>query len=155
MKRIYIDMDQTLCNFKKAAEEEAVRATILSERDHPQSKIGFFLFLEPIEGAIESVRALEKQYDVWILSRPSFHNVHCYTEKALWIQRHLGFEMQKKLILCGNKSLVKGDYLIDDSKRDGQTEFEGKHMWFGSKEYPDWKSVIDELIPQSDAKGNI
>lgn len=33
-------------------------------------------------GAIESFKKLQEKYDVWILTRLSFRNVNCYTEKA-------------------------------------------------------------------------
>jgi 5'(3')-deoxyribonucleotidase len=57
----------------------------------------------------------------------------------------LGFEAQKKTILCGDKSLVKGHYLIDDHHKDGQTEFEGKWIQIGNEKYQDWKSVVEEI----------
>lgn len=47
-------------------------------------------------------------------------NLHSYTEKAQWIQKYFGTEGLKRLILFGNKSLVKGDYLIDDTQVDEQ-----------------------------------
>jgi 5'(3')-deoxyribonucleotidase len=54
--------------------------------------------------------------------------------------------MLEKLILCPDKSLVKGDYLIDDDIKHGQLTFEGEHIRFGSSNFPDWKSVIKYLL---------
>lgn len=137
--RIYIDMDRTLVDYDKGF--DARRA----EQEFPQSKEGFWYNLEPLPGAIESFNYLFEKYDVWILTRPSFHNLNCYTEKAKWVRDNFGFEAQKKTILCGDKSLVKGDFLIDDHHKDGQPEFEGKWIQIGNEKFPDWKSVVEEI----------
>ena len=55
-------------------------------------------------------------------------------------------EMLNQMILCPDKSLVKGDYLIDDDNRHGQTEFEGEHIHFGTEQFPDWDSVCEYLV---------
>lgn len=137
--RIYIDMDRTLVDYDKGF------AKWRGEMEFPQSKQGFWYNLEPLPGAIESFKFLESKYDVWILTRPSFHNLNCYNEKAQWVRDNLGFDAQVKTILCGNKSLVKGEFLIDDHNKDGQPEFEGVWIQIGNKEYPDWPSVISKI----------
>jgi len=138
MKRLYIDMDGVLCDFKKAYDYQL---QINPTQPYPQSQYGFFIDLEPISGALDSVKRLQEYFDVWILTRPSVHNLSCYTEKAQWIRKYLGFDMQVKLIICTDKSLLKGHYLVDDQVEHGQTGFEGKHLHFGTKEFPDWKSI--------------
>lgn len=142
-KKVYVDMDQVLCNFIKAAIESIIETP---EQKYPQSRWGFFLSLEEIEDSIYSFRRLQEKYDVWILTRPSFKNINCYSEKAQWVLDHLGIEELKKTIMCGDKSLVKGDYLIDDNGEHGQDVFEGEWIYFGSSKFPDWKSVIDYLM---------
>lgn len=138
LKRLFIDMDGVLCDYLGAFQKE-----LKSNRHQkfPQSRWGFFLNLEPMPGAIEAVNLLQQNYDVWILSRPSVQNISCYSEKAYWVKNHLGFEMQEKLILCTNKSLLKGDYLIDDTTDHGQLDFEGKLLHYGSEQFPDWSKV--------------
>jgi 5'(3')-deoxyribonucleotidase len=142
-KRVYVDMDGVLCNFYKAAKQAL---TENPNQKYPQSQWGFFLKLEEIPGAIEGFRKLEEKYDLWILTRPSFRNVNCYTEKAQWIWDHLGFDVVEKTIMCGDKSLLKGDYLIDDMDGAGQSSFEGEWIHFRSERFPDWKAVMDYLI---------
>lgn len=145
-KIIYVDMDGTICDFRKGVMDNILAPANANEEKFPQSKLGFFILLEPIEGAIEAVNELQKKYDVCIATRPSFPNVSCYTEKAIWVRKHLGYEMQKKLYLAPNKARLIGDYLIDDTKKDGQSKFVGKLMLFGSKKYPNWKAILKELL---------
>lgn len=143
MKRVYVDMDGVLCNFYKAAKQAL---TDNPSQKYPQSQWGFFLKLEEIEGAIEGFRKLQEKYDVWILTRPSFRNVNCYTEKAQWVWDHLGLDVLEKTIMSPDKSLLKGDYLIDDQGNAGQENFEGEWIHFKTEKFPDWKSVVDYLM---------
>ena len=76
-KKIYVDMDGVLCDFFKASVQAKFDNPL---QRYPQAQWGFFLKLEEIPDAIESFRILEEKYDVWILTRPSFENVNCYTE---------------------------------------------------------------------------
>ena len=140
-KILYVDMDGVMCDFFGPFKK--MRS---GEIPYPQSKHGFFLGLEPLPDAIESYKKLEEFYDVYILTRASIYNTNCYTEKAEWVKKHLGFDTLNKLILCPDKSLVKGDYLIDDMNTDHQSEFEGEWIHFGSEKFPDWKSVLSYLI---------
>lgn len=136
-ERVYVDMDFVLCNYGKAYKEKW-----REDMQFPQSQYGFFVNLEPVEGAIEAMEKLSEKYDVWILTRPSMENPMCYTEKRVWVEEHLGKKWVKKLILSPDKSLLIGDYLIDDNPWD----FKGKQFLFLSDEYPDWNSVLAELL---------
>ena len=140
-KIVYVDMDDTICDFITPFKTGEFKLK------YPQSKVGFFLDLEPIEGAIEGIKTLQTKYDVWILTRPSIKNTHCYTEKADWIKKYLGEDMLNKMILCPDKSLVKGEFLIDDDHRHGQTEFEGEHIHFMKDErFQSWNSIVEYLM---------
>lgn len=141
--RIYVDMDNVLCDYQKAYDE--VKAND-PEIKYPQSTYGFFLNLEPLPYATMGYHTLSKHYDVWILTSPSVMNPMSYTEKRAWVSNHLGIDVAKKTILSPNKSLLIGDYLIDDyidHPTSRQQDFEGKLIHFGGDKYPDWLSVID------------
>lgn len=142
-KKIYVDQDMVLANFKKSYDED--RKTH-PDQLYPQSQFGFFLKLEEIEDAIDAVKILEEHFDVYILTRPSIYNINSYSEKALWIFTRFGMNTLENMIMCCDKSLFKGAYLIDDSSGDGQPEFDGEWIQFGTNEFPNWKIVIDYII---------
>lgn len=142
---IYIDMDDTIADFKTASRSRIENASDDKERLYPQSKVGFFLNLEPIPGAIEGVEKLiSMDYDVNFLTRPSIYNTHCYTEKAEWIKKHFGHYMLKNLYFGCDKSRLIGDYLIDDHI--SNIDFKGTFIQFGTKPFLDWKIVTDFII---------
>jgi 5'-nucleotidase len=142
-KKIFVDMDGVLCDFYGAAKKALMENPT---QKYPQSKWGFFLKLQEMPDSVESVKELNKVYDVWILTRPSSRNVNCYTEKAQWIWDHLGYEFLEKTIFSGDKSLIMGDYLIDDQNNANQDKFVGEWIHFGSDKFPDWKSVKKYLL---------
>lgn len=73
-------------------------------------------------------------------------NPHSYMEKRIWVEKHFDYELAQRLILCGNKGLLRGDYLIDDHvKGKGQDSFEGEVIHFGTQKFPDWYSVREYL----------
>lgn len=140
-KILYVDMDGVLANFISSYRKWYNPET----NKFPQSNWGFFANLDPIDGAIETVKMLMNYYDVWILTRPSYMNPLCYTEKRIWIEKYFGLDFCQKLIICSNKSLLKGDYLIDDCVEHGQTEFEGELLHFGNT-YKSWEDIKKYLI---------
>ena len=142
-KLVYIDMDGVLVDFKTPYLEAISKNP---GQLYPHSQYGFFMNLKTIKDAIKSFRKLEEKYDVWILTRPSVENPLCYTEKAIWVRDNLGMDIQRKTVMCCDKSLLKGDYLIDDTTEYGQTEFEGEFIHFDTERFPDWETVVDYLM---------
>jgi 5'(3')-deoxyribonucleotidase len=148
---VYIDMDDTLCDFTSASKRDKLANPKIG---YPQSQYGFFVNLKPLPGAIESVRQLEEMgYDVWILTRPSYKNPLCYTEKRMWIENHLGLEFCNKLILHPDKGRAyqEGDILIDDYPWDNPlsdklTPWRGEFLQFGKDAFSNWESIIHYFI---------
>jgi len=145
-KIIYIDMDGVLCDFE-GAKKAAI--SINPNLEYPHSVEGYYRELTPLFGALEAVKALEAspKYTPYILTAPSIYNPACYTEKRLWVEDHLGFDMVSRLIISPDKSLLKGSILIDDHiTRHGQDKFEGELIHFGSEKFPDWTSVLKYVL---------
>lgn len=139
-KRLHVDMDGVLCNIVKGYMWAKARHPGVK---YPQSIPGLFENLVPIEGAVEAINRLREDFDLWILSAPSVRNPNCYKEKRIWIEKYFDYSLAKRLILCTNKGLVKGHYLIDDNlDGKGQETFEGELIHFGSSKYPNWESVL-------------
>jgi 5'(3')-deoxyribonucleotidase len=142
-KLVYVDIDGVLADFKTPFTQAIAENP---GQPYPHSQYGFFMNLEPIKDSIESFKMLENHFDMWILTRPSVQNPLCYTEKAIWVKEKLGLDIQRKTVMCCDKSLLKGDFLIDDTTEYGQTEFEGEFIHFDTDKFPDWKTVVDYLM---------
>lgn len=134
---VYIDMDGVLCDYEEIAEKYRKRTP---GNQYPQASYGFFADMKPMPGAIEAYQWLAANFDVCILTRPSVMNPMCYTEKRVWVEKHLGIEACETLILCTQKWRLIGDYLIDDMP---WPKFRGTQILFGGPEYRDWKEVLD------------
>lgn len=137
-KRILVDQDGVLANYVRG-HLEAIRREFpelamideseISEFDTDahfpkayRSRIealslrkGFFLGLQPIEGAIDAMKdMLASGHDVRICTAPKKIFDHCVAEKFAWVKYHLGQKWTERIILTRDKTLVHGDYLIDD-----------------------------------------
>jgi len=137
-KIILVDMDNILADFeakflenwkKKFSHHPYVslekRKTFRIKEDYPNglkkeveeifSTPGFFENLNIISGgkeALEKMQALG--HDVFICTSPISKYENCVLEKYRWIEKNLGFEWTKKIIMTKDKTLVFGDILIDD-----------------------------------------
>tara|TARA_R110000868_G_scaffold147127_7_gene368352 strand:- start:2837 stop:3298 length:462 start_codon:yes stop_codon:yes gene_type:complete len=143
---VYIDMDDVLCDYSSAFQQKLKENPLIA---YPQSQYNFFATLEPIGGAIESVKRMidDPRFSPYILTAPSFMNPLCYSEKRVWVEKQFGLEFTKNLIISYDKSLLKGDVLIDDNVGgNGQDKFSGKLLQFGSQEFPNWPTVMDKLF---------
>ena len=145
MKTLYVDMDNVLVDFSTGIAN-------LGEKERVNFKgrlyqvPGVFSKMEPLEGAISSFGRLSKKFDTYILSTAPWENPSAWTDKLLWVKRHLGKAAHKRLILSHHKNLCTGDYLIDDRLKNGVDKFGGEHIHFGTEKFPDWKSVCSYLL---------
>ena len=90
----------------------------------------FFLTLAPISGAKESLNRLsDAGHAIRIVTAPTWEWTHCVAEKYAWVERHLGRSWCEKIILTRDKTMIKGDVLIDDAPRiDGVFEPSWQHV---------------------------
>ena len=147
-RMIFVDMDGVLCDYMGRYKEYR---SLYPDIEHPQSIPGFFRSLSPMKGAIDAFGFMKQRDDVIILTRPSYYNLHCYTEKAEWVREYLGFDAQSRMIIAPDKSLLyrNGTILIDDTDTHGQKVFGKGHLMFGSEKLPNWDSVLSFLYGDS------
>lgn len=75
----------------------------------------FVKSLPEIPGSVDAVKEIASlDHTIFICTTPLNVYQNCVKEKYEWIEEHLGFEWTKKLILTKDKTLVRGDVLIDD-----------------------------------------
>ncbi len=75
----------------------------------------FFVSLPPVPGGIEALQTMhEKGHSVYICTAPVTRTDTCIQEKVDWVSKHLGKDWLKRIIITKDKTLVRGDYLIDD-----------------------------------------
>lgn len=105
----------------------------------------FFKDMVPVDGSIEAYKILCMKFDTYILTAAPWNNPTAANDKINWVKRYLPNEAHKRIIISHNKHLCIGDYLIDDSTRNGASDFTGEHIHFGTDTFPNWKSVLDYL----------
>lgn len=142
-KTILIDMDGVLCNYEKAI---TYFHKINPQQRFPQAQLKFFENLEPMPNAIEAYNALKNKYQLKICSRPSIKNPLCYTEKRLWVEKYLGIEECKNLILIEDKTQCIGDWLIDDDIQTGYFQPTWELINFGGDEFPNWLTILNKFM---------
>ncbi len=124
-------------------------STITLYKGRPDKLPGVYENLEPIAGAIDAVNNLlnSEDFDVYFLSTAPWDNPEAWTHKRLWVAKYFDEKLiRKRLILSHHKHLLIGDYLIDDRRFNGASEFQGIWLEFGSEEIPDWKAVLSYIL---------
>jgi 5'(3')-deoxyribonucleotidase len=138
-KIIYIDLDNTIADYIGKANYFGINP---NEAKHITD---WFINLEPMPGAIESYNKLAEHFEVYILSTAPWSNPHSLYEKMLWVKKYLP-TAYKNVIFSHHKDLNIGDYLIDDSERNGAGQFTGEHIKIHSDKFPNWDSVIEYIF---------
>lgn len=91
---------------------------------------GFFRRLPVMKDAVEVLKKMNEQYEIFIVSAATeFPN--SLKDKLEWLLEHFPFLSWRQLVLCGDKRLVSGDYMIDDHVRNLK-HFNGKKYLFTS-----------------------
>ena len=76
----------------------------------------------------------------FILSNPN-----SFVEKVEWVKEYLP-NVYKNVIFSHHKDLNRGDYLIDDSIKNGAAKFIGEHIQIHSDKFPAWNDVMTYIF---------
>ncbi len=89
---------------------------------------GFFRDLPLMKDCAEVVEQLNKRYKVFIVSA-AMEFPNSLRDKLDWLNENFPFLAWQQFVFCGSKSIVHGDYMIDDLVRNF-TGFNGKKYLF-------------------------
>lgn len=131
-KTIAIDMDGVLADIEphllewygKQTGNILTREDIKGRGDHdlfPDRNVlmdilntkDFFRTVPVMEGAIEVVKTLMEEYEIYVVSAAMEFPLSLF-EKREWLSEHFPFISWKNIIFCGDKRVVDTDYMIDD-----------------------------------------
>ena len=77
-------------------------------------------------------------HDIMICTTPL--GARCVSEKYLWLEDHIGKEWIKHIVMTSDKTIIQGDYIIDDN-----------HKMVGYNKNPTWTHILfDRPYNQSD-----
>jgi len=176
MRRICVDMDEVMADtlaehlrrYNKAF-DEAVGPEHLAGKSlweitplDRQQQLRAFLdaedFFEDLPlmpGAQDVLKQLSARYEVFIATQ-AMSVPNSLGPKYRWLQRHFPFIPPTHYVFCGNKSILRADYLIDDLPRNLE-RFEGQGILYtaphnitttGFVRVDNWRQVADYFATQ-------
>ncbi|MEP6613014.1 MAG: 5'(3')-deoxyribonucleotidase [Mucilaginibacter sp.] len=91
---------------------------------------GYFRSTPVMPGAIEAVKTLMENFDIYIVSA-AMQYPHSLSQKLDWLGEHFPFISWRNIIFCGDKSIIGTDYMIDDHIKN-LDYFKGKTIMFNA-----------------------
>jgi 5'(3')-deoxyribonucleotidase len=137
MKSIAVDMDQVLADFLGKAVRsfnERFNVSILRDEfdvakieiESPGLAKEFFLMINEPDffrdfeledpDAVPVLKELSEHYEIYIATA-AMDVPGCFNAKYEWLLEHFPFLDPQYFIFCGDKKVVKADFLIDDNVR--------------------------------------
>ena len=137
MQRICVDMDEVMADtlsehirrynneFNESVTREELQGKGLWEiaptERHARLRAfldeeDFFADLPVMENAQAVLKQLTQRYEVFIASA-AMSVPYSLGPKFHWLQRHFGFIPPTHYVFCGDKSILRADFLIDDLPR--------------------------------------
>ena len=156
---LYFDLDNTLVDFQTGIDR--VPKVKASKHQDEKGEVawdeveGIFGLMEPMPGAIEAVKELKENFELFILSTAPWKNPSAWSDKLEWVNNHFSDITRvnekgetvgifhKRLILTHRKDLLfrGNEYLIDDRPNNGAEAFGDHWIKFG----PEGENVINHL----------
>ena len=149
-KRIAIDMDEVMADFipkhlslynqeykDTITIQDLNGCTLESLRPELEDRIKayikeptFFRDLEVMKDSQQVIEELTHSYEVFITTAAMEYPTS-FTAKYDWLKQHFPFLSDMNIVFCGNKSIIKADYLIDDNARHFKT-FSGQGILYSA-----------------------
>ena len=116
------------------------------------STINFFRTVPVMDGAIEALKKLQKNYEIYIVSA-AMEFPQSLVEKRSWLNEHFPFIHWKNIVFCGDKSIIDTDIMIDDHLKN-LDYFKGETIMFSAfhninfnhhKRVDNWEEVMNIL----------
>jgi 5'(3')-deoxyribonucleotidase len=151
LKRICVDMDEVIADavaehllrYNRDHEEQITKDDlhgkwlweVVALDRHPalESYLRSVDFFEALDVMPESQRVLErlqKKYEVFIATA-AMEVPTSFAGKYAWLERHFPFIPSSHIVYCGDKGILRADYLIDDNPRQLR-RFQGEGILYTS-----------------------
>lgn len=140
---VLLDMDGPLAGFDEQFHQRALEEGWTLDIEHPRDQVHryltdhlpdprhraaarrvletdttWFATLPVVEYAQEGVAELEQAgASLWVCTKPLEKNAGCRDGKGAWLRRHFGTWLENRLIVAPDKSMVRGDLLLDDAPK--------------------------------------
>ena len=120
----------------------------------------FFEVLDVIPGAQDVLKDLAARFEIFIATQ-AMAVPNSLGPKYRWLQRHFPFIPPTHYVFCGNKSILRADFLIDDQSRN-LLRFEGQGLLYtaphnltasGFFRVNNWPEVADYFRSLPDSAG--
>lgn len=90
----------------------------------------FFEVLEVIPESQRVMRRLQMNYEVFIATA-AMEVPTSFQQKFRWLEKHFPFIPSSHIVYCGDKGILRADYLIDDNPRQLR-RFQGEGILYSS-----------------------
>jgi 5'(3')-deoxyribonucleotidase len=136
-KRICVDMDEVMADaiaehlirYNREFHQNLTKEDLVgkrfwqivpADRHEPLDELlraaDFFEDLDVMPDAPRVLAALQTRYEVFIASA-AMEVPSSFNPKFRWLERHFPFIPHTHIVFCGDKSILRADYLIDDNPR--------------------------------------
>jgi 5'(3')-deoxyribonucleotidase len=129
------------------AERQRVLADYMMSED-------FFAVLRVMPYAQRVLERLQEHYEIYIATA-AMEVPSSFNAKFHWLKQHFPFIPPSHIVFCGNKSILRGDFLIDDNPRQLRL-FRGEGILFNSpanvnvsgfRRVHDWLEIEKLFLP--------
>jgi 5'(3')-deoxyribonucleotidase len=137
LKRICVDMDEVMADalsehllrYNRDHDEQITKDDlhgkwlwdVVSTDRHPMLEMylrseDFFAVLDVMPESQRVMKALQQKYEVFIATA-AMEVPTSFAAKYHWLERHFPFIPASHIVYCGDKGILRADYLIDDNPR--------------------------------------